>query len=61
MHTEAIRKYMTERMFTYAINKWDTCDEHYWLEKYDKDGNYIESRILYNIEKLWDKLEGQLE
>jgi hypothetical protein len=57
MHTEAIRKYMTNKKVTYVLEKWDTCDDHYWIAKYDKDGNWMSAKIIYNIDKLWDTLD----
>ena len=56
MHTEAIRIYMTERIYTYKITPWDTNPNIYWLEKY-YNGEFIECTRIYNIEKLFNRLE----
>jgi hypothetical protein len=58
MHTEAIRKYMTEKKVYYKLVSWDVDDEIYWLKKFDKDGNSIGLTIIYNIHELFDRIEG---
>ena len=58
MHTEAIKKYMTDRHITYKISVWNTNNKIYWLEKF-YDGNLIGCHQIFDIDVLFDCLKNQ--
>jgi len=57
MHTQAVKEYMTGRHCTYKITQWDSNEEIYWIEKYDKDGKMIDVETIYNIHKLFQNIK----